>query len=359
MAIENTSSPVAQPGTQMRTVSSAPRFSKILGMTAARERFERFVVAEEVCHVDQQIPKQGTDFLGLLPQHLKISVNGSELSDMHAPLHSAHEGLRLIAAEIVANLVAQKTVDLGEAPIGGGSLASGDGDIGKLIEQIYALDEFGQLTAHFLDRNGEIDEAGGDRGIRHIGMPGTEAVSDLGEGDAAAFLDRFDPERAVGITSRKNDAAGKIADVDCQRTQEDVDGLALAPMVVRAKNQSAVLNLKAGVSGHDVDAVDFDRHPFRRDMDRKSGVVAYDLMQQAFPIGTEMGDNDERQPGLGGHASKQSLQGLNAAGRGADTDNGKNGRVRHRGMPHKASRRSAGRSATKTIPHPRRAIMTP
>ncbi len=111
IAIENTSSPVAQPGTQMRTVSSAPRPSNSFGMTEVGERLERIVVAEEIRDVDEQVAKQGADLLRLLPQPLDIGFDRRELRHLHAPLHPAHECLGLVAAEIVADLIAQDAVD--------------------------------------------------------------------------------------------------------------------------------------------------------------------------------------------------------------------------------------------------------
>ena len=159
MPIENTSSPVAQPGTQMRTVSSAPRPSNSFGITSVRQRLERVGVAEEVGDVDQQVAKQRADLLRLLAQQLDIGFDGAELAHLHAPLHPAHEGLGLVAAEIVADLVAQDGVDfrpgVGERfdLIRAVRRARGDP-----VEQIEAAGEFDQLGAHFVRRDGEVDE---------------------------------------------------------------------------------------------------------------------------------------------------------------------------------------------------------
>ena len=84
MAIENTSSPVEQPGTQTRTVSSAPRPSNSFGITRLRQALECLGVAEEVGDVDQQVAKQRIDLLRLLPQPLDIALDRHELRHLHA-----------------------------------------------------------------------------------------------------------------------------------------------------------------------------------------------------------------------------------------------------------------------------------
>jgi hypothetical protein len=74
---------------------------------------------------------------------------------------------------------------------------------------------------------------------------------------------------------------------------------------------------------HDVDAIVFDLHSIGSDMHGEIGETSYDLVQKAFTIGTEMGDDDEREPGLSRQAAKKALQRFDAAGRGPDADDWK------------------------------------
>ena len=51
------------------------------------------------------------DLLRVLPQALDVGVEVGELQHLHAALHPAQEGLLLVAAEVVADLVAQDGAD--------------------------------------------------------------------------------------------------------------------------------------------------------------------------------------------------------------------------------------------------------
>jgi len=53
------------------------------------------------------------------------------------------------------------------------------------------------------------------------------SVVDLGEGEAAALLDRLDAESAVAVAARQDRAGGVLAAIERQGTQEDVDRLAV------------------------------------------------------------------------------------------------------------------------------------
>lgn len=174
-------------------------------------------------------------------------------------------------------------------------------------------DKLDQLRPHVLDRNGEIDQAGGDCGIRHIRMLGAEAVADLREGNPAALFDRLDAKRAVGIPSGENDAAGELTDIDRQRAHEDVDRLALAASIVFAQGQPSVLDTKNGIGRHHIDVVDIDGHGVGGDPHRQIRIAAHDLMKETFPVGTEMGHDDQREPRLWRQTAKKSFKRFDAA----------------------------------------------
>ena len=68
-----------------------------------------------------------------------------------------------------------------------------------------------QLGGHGFDRRGEIDQAAGDGAVWHAGETGAGAVDRLGNGQAAAFLDRLDAEHAIGAAAREHDSDGIFA----------------------------------------------------------------------------------------------------------------------------------------------------
>ena len=97
-------------------------------------------------------------------------------------MHPAHEGLGLVAAEIVAELVAQDGVDFRhrfmDALFVGVAVATLRA---CCVEQASHGAQLDELLPHLLDRNGKVDEAGGDCALRHVGMAGPETVCRLGE----------------------------------------------------------------------------------------------------------------------------------------------------------------------------------
>ena len=113
--------------------------------------------------------------------------------------------------------------------------------------------------------------------------------------------------------SGENDAAGELADIDRQRAHENVDRLALAASIVFAQGQPSVLDAKDGVGRHDIDVVDLDGHAVGGDPHRQIGIAAHDLMKETFPVGTEMGHDDQCEPRLWRQTAKKSFQRFDAA----------------------------------------------
>ena len=71
-----------------------------------RQLVEGVGVAEEVGDVDQQVMEERADFVGILFEALKIGVQRRQLHHLHAAVNTPHEGARLVAFEIVADLAA-------------------------------------------------------------------------------------------------------------------------------------------------------------------------------------------------------------------------------------------------------------
>ena len=230
MPIENTSSPVAQPGTQTRTVSSAPRPSNSFGMTSSARRSKASASRKKLVTLISRSRNSAADLLRVLPQPLDIALDRVELRDLHAPLHPAQEGLGLVAGEVVADLVAQDGVDLPPRLVERRRRPRSAGRrLDHAVEQSQAAGELDQPGAHLLRRQGEVHEAGGDGAVRHVRVLRPVAVGDLRQGQAAALLDRLDAERAVAVAAREHHAGRQLALVGGEGAEEDVDRLALAP----------------------------------------------------------------------------------------------------------------------------------
>ncbi len=115
-------------------------------------------------------------------------------------------------------------------------------------------------------------------------------------------------------------------------------GLRSRRVLFLRSGQPAVLDAKDGVGRHDIDVVDLDRHAVGGDMHRQIRIAAHDLMQETFPVGTEMGHDDEREPRLWRQAAKKSLKRFDAASRRAKADDGKVCCVGHvRGLRDRAA----------------------
>ena len=120
------------------------------------------------------------------------------------------------------------------------------------------------------------------------------AICDLSERETAALLDRFNAEHAVAIAARKDNAGRKLSAVSRQGAEEDIDGLAFASSGIRLMDpQTTVLDAENGVRRQDINVVYFDGHAVCGDVHCKLSAARHDLVQHAFPFGTEMRDDNE------------------------------------------------------------------
>jgi hypothetical protein len=158
--------------------------------------------------------------------------------------------------------------------------------------------------------------------LRHAALPWRAAVRPLRHSEAAALLDRLDPERAVAAPARQHDADGALPSRVGERAQEHVDRS--VPLIRAARQEELfALNRHHMVSGTDVNMVGLDDRRVSGDPHRHRGMPAQNLRQGAFMAARHVRDEDECHARVGRHSSEQSLQRFHAAGGGTDADNGK------------------------------------
>jgi hypothetical protein len=142
----------------------------------------------------------------------------------------------------------------------------------------------------------------------------SETVRCLGERQPAALLDRLDAERAVGISAGQNDACAELALIRCQRAEKNIDRFALASArLLFPYPQATLFDAKQRVAGQDIYSVLFNGQAVCNHFHRQARVTANDFMQQAFPVWTQMGDNDEPETRRLRHAVKKPVERLDAA----------------------------------------------
>ena len=284
-----------------------------------RQGVEGIAVAEEVRDIDEQVAEERTGFLHVVAQTVQVRIHLRELQYLHAPAHPANEGACLVAAEIVADLPDKRGIDRRQ----------GDADVAldhrvlQATRRVSAarggLCQVHDLLPEFFGGQREIHQAGEDGRIGHVRMPGTEAVVNLGEREAAVFLDRLQTQRPIRIAAGQDDAKRALAEVDGQRAEEDVDGPAFTLGRAFVQDKTAFTHAHRGVGRHDIDGVGFDDHAVLDNLDRKGCVTRDHFMEQALPVRTEVRGDDERHARVGGHLPEQPFQGLDTACGGADT----------------------------------------
>ena len=190
--------------------------------------------------------------------------------------------------------------------------------------------DFQQHRRHLLHRQDVGGIAGVDGALRHAVVFGGGRF--LHHADAAAAEDGAQAEGAVGGGAGEDDADGAFGLVFGQRAQEAVDRHALAAHQFRHRQlQYAAQDGHLAVGRDDVDVVGRDGglvHGFEY---RHGGGTLQDLGQQADVAGIEMRHQDESQAGVHRAGAEEGLEGFQAAGGGADADDGAaRGRQRRR-----------------------------
>jgi hypothetical protein len=177
-----------------------------------------------------------------------------------------------------------------------------------------------QPLRHLLDRHHLIDETGRGGAARHTEQcrfvePG------LRETETAMLLDGLQAQRAVTAAARENDADGLFLLIFGERSEEDIDRLAVLARRRRCRHaKSPALDRHHGVRRDDEDMVRGERHAVLGLHHRHLGVIARELDQQALVMRVEMLDQDERHAALRRHVREEALEGIEPAGGSAETD---------------------------------------
>ena len=129
----------------------------------------------------------------------------------------------------------------------------------------HLLDE---ARGDFLDRQDEIDAAGCRGATRHTVE--RRGFGRLREGQAAGFLDGFEPERAIAAAAGQNDADAVFALVLRERPEEIVDGHAAAARGRRM--QRAARDAERRIGRNDIDVVRLDLRAIGGLDDRHPGI---------------------------------------------------------------------------------------
>jgi hypothetical protein len=129
------------------------------------------------------------------------------------------------------------------------------------------------------------------------------------------LLDRLDPERAITVAARKDNAHGILCLVLGERTKEKVDRLAFTlKWIWLSYVQAPLLDREERVLGQDINAAQLNAGAVLGDCDRHIGVAADDVVKLALSVRAQMRDDHERHSAIGLHASKEAFQRLDAPG---------------------------------------------
>jgi hypothetical protein len=195
------------------------------------------------------------------------------------------------------------------------------------------------LQTHRHERHGQhqVDHAGGDRVARHAIVLGF--VRYLGQGHAALFLDPRDAHRTVGASTGQHHADGEALVSDRQLSKEQVDGdLGATEAAIGRQGNMTIAQPQVIAGGDHVHMVRFEFLPLLHLHRGHGRVLANDLRQAAVLVRVEMQHNDEGHAAVGGHASEEFQQGLQAPRRRADPHHGESPGHRRRGIHRRSTR---------------------
>ncbi len=223
------------------------------------------------------------------------------MGEPHPALDAAHEHGLPVAAEVVLGARPEEREDPGEA--GGFEIGV---FLGALGGDVGLLDVLEEGLGHPLRRQDVVHRPGGDRGLGHLVV--LRGLRVLHHDHAAGELDRREPQHSV--------AAGA--------GEENPDRLLLLVLGERAlrggEADAAVPDGEVAAGWNDVDPVGFDRLAVLRLGHRHGGHPRQQLGHHALVVGIEVGDEDERHAAPGRHRREEALEGVEAAGRGANPD---------------------------------------
>ena len=174
---------------------------------------ERFPVAEEMRHADEQILEQGAPFGRVLAKEIEILRDAFERVDLETARDPAQDGSALVVRKIVPGLGAEIGQDFADRLFVGGivsflrdRLAAGGflflhvrlfrvRDFGRQFHPPLVADELEQPRWHLPNGQNPIDHPGADRRHRHAVVFGLVRV--LRDRDPALGANVFQPDRTI------------------------------------------------------------------------------------------------------------------------------------------------------------------
>ena len=291
------------------------------GQDVALEHLERGGVTEEARHVDQQLPEQHVDLVGLLVEVAGVDLGVADVVLGHAPLDAPAQRGLLVEREIVAGGLAQRLEDARQHV----GQQAGAVDLARLGPGVAA-----QQVDHAVDRHhprvaAAVQGAGG-----HAVVQGAAGL--LHQAQPAGLRQRPQAQRAVRAGAREHDARRLRALVSRQRGQEAVDRQAqAAPLQRRHQRQRAAGDAHVAVGRDHVEVVGLHRHLVLH-LDHGHGRAALqDLGQHARVAGVQVLDQHEGQAAVDRHQAEELLVGLQPAGRRTERDDAQRPGRRHAG----------------------------
>ncbi len=263
---------------------------------------------------------QGGDLVGVAAQQRHVVGEAVDRVEQHAAPDAPADGGELVVGKVDAKGAAQDLEDGVElAGVVVGQCCGGLGGLGP--GDVRVASDPGQLLGDRRGRQHEIDDLGGDRALRHAGVLGRLGV--LREGHAARRLDGGQAARAVRRGARQHDADGLLAAFVGEGLQKGVDRqVAAGGFGARRQSQVSGLDDQVGVGRDHVDVVGGDGRFVDHLGDRHVRLAGQQLGQQAGVLGIEVLDEDVGHAGVVGQVLEELGERFEAAGRGADADDG-------------------------------------
>lgn len=175
-----------------------------------------------------------------------------------------------------------------------------------------------ELGGHFLGRQHEIDQSRGNGAFGHAIELG--AFLALDHDHAAAFLDGPDPSHAIAARSGKDDSDGPLALILGQGTEKDIDGQIDAPVVILFLEQESPVEYgEIFLWWYQIDGVGFNEDTLLGAKYRHFRALGQQFHHQALVVGRQMLHHDEGHAAVDAHLGEKRLDGLQSAGRGADS----------------------------------------
>src|SRR6185369_4607638 len=153
------------------------------------QNLERLRIAEEAGHTDQNVLAECLSLLRVLLDQCDILSDAAYFVYRHATLDAAHDGVRLVGAEIMTGLAFYDTEDGAQFVVEGGYPAR------VVREDTIPPGDLGDLGSYFLRGKDKVRRAGGYRAFGHGVVDGRGGL--LYQNRPTGIFDRLDSGGAV------------------------------------------------------------------------------------------------------------------------------------------------------------------